>query len=522
MVEVGAGISVTSGGVISVSTAYDPAGAAATVSSTLSAAVYSERTRAQAAESTNSGATVSAQNTANTASATAAAALPTSGGTMTGPLVLSGNPTSASQASNKGYVDSAVAAIPTYSLSAATSSGLGGVEIGAGISVTSGGVISVSTAYDPAGAAATVSSTLAPLVTSAQSTANTASATAAAALPKAGGTLSGALVLAGDPTSALNPVTLQYLQSHTSTYTLPTATSSGIGGVEIGAGISVTSGGVISVSTAYDAAGAAATVSSTLAPLVTSAQSTANTASATAAAALPKAGGTLSGALVLAGDPTSALNPVTLQYLQSHTSTYTLPVATSSGVGGVEVGSGISVTSGGIISVPVAAVGTLGEVSVVSGGGLAITSSGGLSVNVGSGLVISGGALTVSGGSVATVDALGNTTSTTTTLNLANGVVQTLTINCTTQLAITGWGNSGTVSELVLELFEGGSATYALTWPAISWVGAGGVIAAGTTGAAIPAAATNSTGLQASATSPDFIYLWTFNAGSTIYGKVMR
>jgi hypothetical protein len=49
--------------------------------------------------------------------------------------------------------------------------------------------------------------------------------------------------------------------------------------------------------------------------LITAAQSAANAAQTTANAALPKAGGTMTGPIVLAADPAAAMQPATKQYV---------------------------------------------------------------------------------------------------------------------------------------------------------------------------------------------------------------
>lgn len=65
--------------------------------------------------------------------------------------------------------------------------------------------------------------------------------------------------------------------------------------------------------------------------LVATAQSTANSAKTTANAALPKSGGTMTGNLVLKGDPTSNLMAATKQYVDNNRTPAELNVLTSSG-----------------------------------------------------------------------------------------------------------------------------------------------------------------------------------------------
>lgn len=59
------------------------------------------------------------------------------GDTMSGPLVLSGNPTEANQAANKAYVDAKLTNLPI-----ATSTSLGTVKVGSGLNITADGTLS--------------------------------------------------------------------------------------------------------------------------------------------------------------------------------------------------------------------------------------------------------------------------------------------------------------------------------------------------------------------------------------------
>ena len=103
-------------------------------------------------------------------------------------------------------------------------------------------------------------------------------------LAKTGGTMTGALTFAGaQPTATTSAANIVQLTDSTSSTSVTTAATPA------------------SVKTANDAAVAA--------------QSTANTANTTANAALPKAGGTMTGAITLAADPVSALQPATKQYV---------------------------------------------------------------------------------------------------------------------------------------------------------------------------------------------------------------
>jgi hypothetical protein len=115
----------------------------------------------------------------------------------------------------------------------------------------------------------------------------TLAAFAAGTLPRTGGTLTGGLTLAADPTSAMQAATKEYVDSQVGT-ALPK------------------SGGTMSgpLSLAAD-------------PTIALQAATKNYADTLSASALPKSGGTLSGGLTLAGDPSSALQASTKQYVDT-------------------------------------------------------------------------------------------------------------------------------------------------------------------------------------------------------------
>ena len=101
--------------------------------------------------------------------------------------------------------------------------------------------------------------------------------------------------------------------------------------------------------------------------------------------------------------------------------------------------------------------------------------------------------------------------STTNALNYVNGSVQRWAPNTGAQtLSITNWPPSGNLGELLIEGVNLGAAT--ITWPTINWITS--------TGATTTTFANNGVTLQASGT--DWVYLWTRDAGTTIYGKVVR
>ena len=204
--------------------------------------------------------------------ATANAALPKAGGTMTGNIVFAaGQPTATT--STKGIVQLTDSTTSTSVTTAATSN-------------------AVKTAKDVADAA----------------------------LPKAGGTMTGAITLPADPTLALQASTKQYVDT--------------VAGANVANSLLKT-GGTMTGPIVFDATQAKASTTgygitqltdSTTSTSITTASTpaavkvakdAADAAQTTATAALPKSGGTMTGAIVLAADPVSALQPTTKQYVDT-------------------------------------------------------------------------------------------------------------------------------------------------------------------------------------------------------------
>lgn len=176
-----------------------------------------------------------------------------------------------------------------------------------------------------------------------------------------------------------------------SSYTLPVATGSVLGGVRIGSGLSVDSNGTVTLSYTMPAA-----TSVSLGGV--------------------KVGSNLS----VAGDGTISANPA-----------YTLPIASAGSLGGIRIGTGLTIDGSGVVNatasggssytLPVATVSTLGGVK--QGGNVTIAGDGAISVaapyslpiasasvlggiKIGSGLAIdAGGVVTASGGSSYTLPA---------------------------------------------------------------------------------------------------------------------
>jgi hypothetical protein len=242
-----------------------------------------------------------------------------SGGGMTGPLLLSGAPTAALNPATKGYVDSADATLATAAAAAQTTANTGVTNAAAAQSTANTAVANAAAAQTTANTANTTANTALTNAAAAQTTANTANTTANAALPKAGGTMTGAIVF-DLPTQQ---------KATTSTYGITQLTNST---TSTDTGTAATAAAVKVAKDAADAAQAAATTANTTATTAnttantanttaTTANTTANTANTTANAALPKAGGTMTGAIILSGAPTTGLNPATKTYVDTADST---------------------------------------------------------------------------------------------------------------------------------------------------------------------------------------------------------
>ena len=101
--------------------------------------------------------------------------------------------------------------------------------------------------------------------------------------------------------------------------------------------------------------------------------------------------------------------------------------------------------------------------------------------------------------------------STTNALDYVNGSHQRWAPNTGAQtLSITNWPPTGNLGELLIEGVNLGAAT--ITWPTINWIKSDGTTTT--------TFSSNGVTLQSSGT--DWVLLWTRDAGTTIYGKVVR
>ncbi len=217
----------------------------------------------------------------------AASMLPAAGGSMTGPLLLSGTPSVSAQAATKGYVDTqSAAALPR-----------------AGGALT--GPLTLS--GDPATALQAVTKQYADT-----------------RVFRNGDTLTGALVLASDPVSSLQAATKQYVDTQVGA-ALPKTGGSLTGSLLLNADPTATNQAATKhyvdaqLGTALPLSGGSLTGSLTLngAPTAAAQAATKQYVDGQVSTALPLSGGTLTGALTLAGSPTTPLGAATKQYVDT-------------------------------------------------------------------------------------------------------------------------------------------------------------------------------------------------------------
>jgi hypothetical protein len=104
----------------------------------------------------------------------------------------------------------------------------------------------------------------------------------------------------------------------------------------------------------------------------------------------------------------------------------------------------------------------------------------------------------------------GNSGTTTQTLDYTAGSHQKITATGNHTIATSNWPPSGNLGELLLELVNGGA--YTITWPTVNWIKSDG--------STTTTFSSNGVTLQSSGT--DWVYLWSRDGGTTIYGKIVR
>jgi hypothetical protein len=99
---------------------------------------------------------------------------------------------------------------------------------------------------------------------------------------------------------------------------------------------------------------------------------------------------------------------------------------------------------------------------------------------------------------------------TTSALDYTNGSHQRWAQTGTVSLTISNWPASGVLGELLIEGINFGAAT--ITWPTVNWIKSDGTTT--TTFA--------SNGVTLQSTGTDWVFLWTRDGGTTVYGKIVR
>lgn len=99
---------------------------------------------------------------------------------------------------------------------------------------------------------------------------------------------------------------------------------------------------------------------------------------------------------------------------------------------------------------------------------------------------------------------------TTNSLDYTNGSHQRWAPSGTVTLSVSNWPPSGNMGELLIEGVNLGAAT--ITWPTINWIKSDGTTTT----------TFSSNGVTLQSSGIDWVVLWTRDAGTTIYGKIIR
>jgi hypothetical protein len=317
-------------------------------------------------------------------------ALPKSGGTLTGMLTLSASPTTALQAAPKQYVDTQIAATvlrggstmtgaltlatdPTSALQAATKQYVDKRLLRAGDTLTGPLIL----AADP--------------VTALQAaTKGYVDAQITVALPAAGGTLTGPLTLAADPATSMQAATKQYVDARVGT-AVPLSGGTLTGPLTLAADPTSSLQGATKqyVDQRILRAGDILT-----GPLTLAADPTATLQAATkgyvdtqvaaaANAALPKAGGVMTGVLTLSSNPTASLHAATKQYADAGDAANATAIAAAHAtasaalpISGGSITGNLNIVSGGTAPITLSAPGGYPRISTPSGKNLDLTPGG--------------------------------------------------------------------------------------------------------------------------------------------------
>lgn len=209
-------------------------------------------------------------------------------------------------------------AAPSFSLPTATAGALGGVRVGSGLSIDGSGILSVTGGSSANLSLGALTATTAPIANSNGT---------GVILPAATTALAGLL-------TAADKSKLDGIAANANNYSLPTASAGTIGGVRVGSGLSIDGSGVLSATGGGITNLALGTITANTAP-VTNSNGTGFT--------LPAATSTLAGLL-------TAADKSKLDGIAVGANNYTLPTASAGTIGGVRVGSGLSIDGSGILS----------------------------------------------------------------------------------------------------------------------------------------------------------------------------
>jgi hypothetical protein len=212
---------------------------------------------------------------------TASSSLTFSGGSLTGALFLAGSPTQPLQAATKSYVDLAGSSLVSISGGSLTGSLLLNSDPSASLGASTKHYTDLKVSRSGDTLAGTLILASDPVTPLQAATKNYVDSVATGLLPKAGGTLAGPLALAGDPTLNAQAATKQYVDQRL-----------------LRAGDTLT--GPLGLATDPQAANQAATK---------------NYVDSQWAASILRTGASLTGALILASDPAVALQASTKQYV---------------------------------------------------------------------------------------------------------------------------------------------------------------------------------------------------------------
>jgi hypothetical protein len=163
-----------------------------------------------------------------------------------------------------------------------------------------------------------------------------------------------------------------------------------------------------------------------------------------------------------------------------------------------------------ISDLPAASSVAAGDLFEVSQGSGTLTSRKATAAQIREGLATLSGAETLASKTLKGQSVQYYNSGTTSALDYTNGSHQRWAPTGSVTLSVTNWPASGVLGELLIEGVNLGAAT--ITWPTVNWIKSDGTTTT--------TFASNGVTLQASGT--DWVFLWTRDAGTTVYGKIVR